>query len=141
MKPYIGSEINSFPYLSYYRIAFTLLVSFLFSFTSAIASNPSGLSGDKDALVINPAFKIKRMSTGIVIASSKENDGESVKHEFRNIYADVLLGAVRKQSVSQLIPILARKYYYPVDECRREIKHAVRVLEEWEILLSDDVLP
>jgi hypothetical protein len=140
MKPYIESKINSFPYLSN-RIVFTFLFSIFFSYTSVTASNPSGLSGDNDALVLNPAFKIKRMSTGIVVAFSKENNGEPVRHEFESIYADVLLGAVRKQSVSQLIPVLARKYYYHVDECRREIKHAVRVLEEWEILLSNDVLP
>jgi hypothetical protein len=107
---------------------------------NAAASNPDVLTGDNDALILNPAFKIKRMSTGVVIAYSKQTNGESVRHEFENLYADVLLGAVRKQSISQLIPILARKYYYAIDECRREIKHAVHVLEEWDILVSNDIL-
>ncbi len=105
------------------------------------ASIPEITTGDRDALLINPAFKIKRMSTGIVIAYSKQSEGEAIRHEFDNLYADVLLGAVRKQSIRQLIPILARKYYYGLDECRREIKHAVHVLEEWEILVSDVELP
>lgn len=117
-----------------------VIIMVIFS-TSSFASTPEILTGDRDALVINPAYKIKRMSTGIVIAYSKQSEGEAVKHEFDNLYADVILGAVRKQSINQLIPILARKYYYAPDECRREIKHAVHVLEEWEILVSDDVLP
>jgi len=124
-----------------FKVVFALIFSVFFYSEAFTASKLTGLMGDKDILVINPAYKIKRMSTGLVIAYSAQKDGESVRHEFENIYADVLLGAVRKQSVNQLIPILARKYYYPIDECRREIKHAVHVLEEWEILLSDDVLP
>lgn len=140
MKPHIGSENNRFSYFIF-KIVFVLVLSVVFYSEAYTASELTGLMGDKDALVINPAYKIKRMSTGLVIAYSDQKDGESVRHEFQNIYADVLLGALRKQSVNQLIPILARKYYYPVDECRREIKHAVHVLEEWEILLSDDILP
>ncbi len=140
MKPYTGSKNRLF-----LNVIFKIVLSILFSaffYSEAIPSScPSGLSGDKDVLVINPAYKIKRMSTGLVIAYSEQKNGESVRHEFENIYADVLLGAVRKQSVSQLVPILARKYYYHIDECRREIKHAVHVLEEWEILVSNDVLP
>ena len=139
MKPYIGSGNHRFSNLIF-KIVFALVFSVIFYSEANTASNPTGLMGDKDVLLINPAYKIKRMSTGLVIAYSAQKDGESVRHEFENIYADVLLGAVRKQSVNQLIPILARKYYYPIDECRREIKHAVHVLEEWEILLSDDVL-
>lgn len=140
MKPYIGSGNHRFSNLIF-KIVVTLIFSVIFYSEADTASKSAGLMGDKDALVINPVYKIKRMSTGLVIAYSDQKDGESVRHEFENIYADVLLGAVRKQSVSQLIPILARKYYYPIDECRREIKHAVHVLEEWEILLSDDVIP
>ena len=140
MKPYIGEGNHRFSNLIF-KIAFALIFSIFFYSEAVTASELAGLTGDKDALLINPEFKIKRMSTGLVIAYSDEKKGESVRHEFEHIYADVLLGAIRKQSVNQLIPILARKYYYPIDECRREIKHAVHVLEEWEILLSNDVLP
>ncbi|MBN2214598.1 MAG: hypothetical protein JW723_10160 [Bacteroidales bacterium] len=120
-----------------------LVFAFLsFFYSESTASSNSGIaSGERDALVLNPAFKVKRMSTGVVIAYSNQTGGKAVMHEFENLYADVLLGAVRKQSVNQLIPILARKYYFEIDECRREIKHAVHVLEEWEILVSNDVLP
>jgi len=124
-----------------FKVVFAFVFTAVFISEAVAVTGPSGLSGDKDALILNPAYKIKRMSTGIVIAYSDQKDGESVRHEFENIYADVLLGAMRKQSINQLIPILARKYYYQIDECRREVKHAVHVLEEWEILLSDDVLP
>ena len=140
MKPYIESKNRLFSSLNF-KIFLTLLFTLFFFTKASTSSNPSVLSGDKDALILNPDYKIKRMSTGLVIAYTKQKDGESVRHEFEDIYADVLLGALRKQSVSQLVPILARKYYYPVDECRREIKHAVHVLEEWEILLSNNVLP
>jgi len=124
-----------------FKIIISFVIMSIFYSEKTAALNPTILIGDKDALVLNPAFKIRRMSTGVVIAYSKQTNGEAVRHEFENIYADVLLGAIRKQSVSQLIPILARKYFYPIDECRREIKHAVHVLEEWEILVSDDFLP
>ena len=124
-----------------HRVVFSFVFTTIIISLNTHAAIPEVSTGDRDVLVINPAYKIKRMSTGIVIVYSKQSEGESVRHEFDNLYADVLLGAVRKQSISQLIPILARKYYYATDECRRQIKHAVHVLEEWEILVSDDVLP
>lgn len=103
--------------------------------------SPKSLTSDRDVLIINPAYKIKRLSNGVVIAYSNQVNGEAIRHEFNDFYADVLLAAVRKQSINQVLPILARKYYYPIDECRREIKHAVHVLEEWEILVTDKPLP
>jgi hypothetical protein len=140
MKPYMRTK-NFLNRDLILKFAFTLVITVFFYSATFAAFIPSALSGDKDALILNPAYKIKRMSTGVVIAYSDQVNGEAVRHEFENLYADVLVAAIRKQTVSQLIPILARKYYFPIDECRREIKHAVHVLEEWEILLSDDVLP
>jgi hypothetical protein len=140
MKLYIKPKSYPFSHFIFKNFFVFAIISIICT-GNAAALNPDVLVGDKDALVLNPAFKIKRMSTGIVIAYSNQTNGEAVRHEFENLYADVLLGAVRKQSISQLIPILARKYYYSTDECRREIKHVVHVLEEWDILVSNDVLP
>lgn len=137
-----NSKIQNYLFVNrIHRVVFSFVFTTIIISLNTYAAIPEVFTGDRDVLVINPAYKIKRMSTGIVIVYSKQSEGESVRHEFDNLYADVLLGAVRKQSISQLIPILARKYYYATDECRRQIKHAVHVLEEWEILVSDDVLP
>lgn len=108
----------------------------LLSFSEVLnAHTPSSLTNDRYKLKLNPDYKIKRLSTGVVIAYSNSANGEIIRHEFENIYAEVLLGAVRKQTVDQLISAISRKYYYQEDECRREIKHAVHVLQEWNILI------
>ena len=94
------------------------------------------LYDDTRVLKINPVYKIKRLSTGVVIASTKLSNGEVIKHEFRDLYAEILLAAYRKQSIKQVISVMLKKYFYNEDECRREIKHAINVLTEWNILLN-----
>ncbi len=123
-------------------LAIFSVVIFLF-FQSGLVSarNPSVVSNDREVLKLNPDYKLKRLSTGTVIIYSNKENGEVVRHEFENVYADILLGAIRRQSIDQLIPVLSRKYYFGEDECRREIKHAVHVLEEWNILVSQAIKP
>lgn len=135
------SPVNWQPFHKGMKIFLLLILFSLVIPDTFCGISPKSLSDDRDALVINPAYKIKRLSNGVVIAYSNQLNGETIRHEFNDIYADVLLAAVRKQSINQVLPILARKYYYPIDECRREIKHAVHVLEEWEILVPDRPLP
>ena len=125
------------------KILFIISAIIFLFFQSEIltARVPLVINNDREVLRINPDYKLKRMSTGKVIIYSNNQNGELVRHEFENVYADVLLGAYRRQSIDQLIPILSRKYYFAEDECRREIKHAVHVLEEWNIILSQSIKP
>jgi hypothetical protein len=87
---------------------------------------------------LNPACQIKRMSNGEVIVFTKSKEGEDVKHHFTDFYADLLMAAYRKQRVEFIVESFSKKYYLSEDDCRREIKHAVNVLSEWNILLLDD---
>jgi hypothetical protein len=87
---------------------------------------------------LNPEFKINRISNGSVVVTSKNPDEASVKHEFTDFYADLLMAAYRKQGIDYITETLRKKYYLSEDECRREIKHAVNILSEWKIILRDD---
>ncbi|MFO7656239.1 MAG: hypothetical protein R6W78_04165 [Bacteroidales bacterium] len=100
-----------------------------------LARSSYTFSNDRNKLQLNPEYKLKRLSTGKVIIYSSKTEGKVVRHEFEDIYAEVLLGALRRQTVDQLVPVIAKKYYYAEDECRREVKHAINVLEEWQILV------
>jgi hypothetical protein len=87
---------------------------------------------------LNPDCKIKRMSNGTVIVSAMNKEGVEVKHQFTDFYADLLMAAYRKQSTGFILDSFSRKYYLSEDDCRREIKHALNVLAEWNIVLRDN---
>lgn len=103
-------------------IYFTVICFFVFVSSDIIGGR----------LKLNPLYKVKRMSTGVVVAYSTQT---SAKHEFKDIQADIILAAMRKQTVKEIIPRLSDKYFFSDEECRREVKHAINVLTEWEILL------
>jgi hypothetical protein len=106
---------------------------------SMAAFSLSASSFDDTVVKLNPDFKLKRMSNGTVIMSALRN-GETVQHEFTDIYADILLAAYRRQRLGYIMESLSKKYYYSDEECRREIKHALNVLSEWDIVLREDKL-
>ena len=90
------------------------------------------------SIKLNPACKVKRLSTGDVLVFAKDKDGMDVKHEFTDFYADLIMAAYRNQRIEYIVDSLGKKYYLSEDDCRREIKHAVNVLSEWKILYKDD---
>jgi hypothetical protein len=99
----------------------------------------SASSFDDTIVKLNPDYKLKRMSNGTVVMSALRN-GETIQHEFTNIYADLLLAAYRRQRLGYIMENLSKKYYYSDEECRREVKHALNVLSEWDIVLREDKL-
>jgi hypothetical protein len=92
------------------------------------------------AIQLNPECKFKRLSNGSVVIMARNDQGVEVKHEFSDFYADLLTAAYKKQRTEYILESFAKKYYLSEDECRREIKHAMNVLSEWNILLRDDRL-
>lgn len=92
------------------------------------------------AIKLNPECKFKRLSNGSVVIMAKNDQGGEVKHEFNDFYADLLTAAYKKQRTDFILESFAKKYYLSDDECRREIKHAMNVLADWNILLRDDRL-
>jgi hypothetical protein len=106
---------------------------------SLVSFSLSASSFDDTVVKLNPDYKLKRMSNGTVVMSALRN-GETVQHEFTELYADLLLAAYRKQRLGYIMENLSKKYYYSGEECRREIKHALNVLSEWDIVLREDKL-
>jgi hypothetical protein len=103
-----------------------------------VAFGTSMLSLYDEGIKLNPDYQLKRMSNGEVVVTSRNPNENAVKHTFTDLYADLLLGLYRRQDVNFIIGSLAKKYYLSDDECRREIKHAVNVLSEWNIILRQD---
>ena len=116
---------------------FLLIVTFLFTFQSFLSLAANFLD-ESDILKINPAYKIKRFANGKVVVYASLEDGEKITHDFTDFNADILLAAIRKQRLSNVLLNLSRKYRLSEDECRRKIKHSINVLEEWEIILQTD---
>ena len=106
---------------------------------SLVSITISASSFDNTILKLNPDFKFKRLSNGTVVMSTLR-DGKTIKHEFTDLYADLLLAAYRKQRLGFIMNSLSKKYFYSNEECRREIKHALNILDEWDIILRDDKL-
>ncbi len=98
-------------------------------------------SGLQDKTIkLNPEYKVNRSPKGAVIVSGKSAEGSEIRHEFRDFYADLIMAAYRKQSLANVENNLQKKYYLSEDDCRREIKHALNVLTEWNIILMNDKL-
>jgi len=116
------------------QITFLLLFAFVFTFIHASAM--TSFSND-DILHLNPLYKLKRMSTGEVIIYTKDQQPSESDFSFNEFYADVLLAAYRNQRVEYFVKTISEKYYLSDDECRRELKHAINVLSEWNIILMD----
>jgi hypothetical protein len=112
---------------------------FLLLMISMVSFLISASSFDDTVVKLNPDYKLKRMSNGTVVMSALRN-GETIQHEFTELYADLLLAAYRKQRLGYIMENLTKKYYYSDEECRREIKHALNVLSEWDIVLREDKL-
>jgi hypothetical protein len=87
---------------------------------------------------INPEFKVNRNSNGSVVVTAVQAGKKSVRHEFTDLYADILLAANRKMDLELVNNLLQKKYYLSEDDCRREVKHAINVLAEWRIIIRED---
>jgi len=130
MKPAISPLLRT--------IQFCLLLLFLLAFPMNAGEGASSGSSLEANIKLNPDCKIKRLSNGSVIVLAKNEEGVEVKHEFTDFYADLLLAAYRKQTTGFILDSFSRKYYLSEDDCRREIKHALNILAEWNIVLRDN---
>jgi hypothetical protein len=104
---------------------------------------------DRDGLNNNPPagnvrfntdYRIKRMSNGEVIVLSKSQSKEQFSQRFKDLSADLILGLYRNQSMDYIMTSIAKKYYLTKDECRREVKSAINVLVEWNIIIRENPL-
>ncbi len=118
------------------KIAAFLLFALLLSLLSAYSSPFS----DDYRLQINPDYKLRRMSNGEVIIYTDNQQNTETSFTFNDLYADLLLAAHKKQRFGFIIETISRKYNLSDDECRRELKHAVYVLSEWNIIIIDNNL-
>jgi hypothetical protein len=130
MKP-----IASF-FLKLFRSSAILFFLMLISLISDAGNTPKSFY--EVSVRLNPECKIKRMSNGEVIVTSINPEGMEVKQKFTDFYADLLMAALRKQRMEFILDTFSKKYYLSQDDCRREIKHAVNVLSEWNILLRNE---
>ena len=112
-----------------------LILSFLFL---SIRAETTPNSYYRESIKLNPDCKIKRLSSGSVMVFTNNAEGIAEKHEFTDLYADLLMAAYRKQRMAYIIDSLADKYYLSEEDCRREIKHAINILTEWNIVLPED---
>jgi hypothetical protein len=120
-----------------YSLFFTILVQLLiFPVISKAGDTPGSFYESR--ITLNPDCKIKRMSNGMVIVTTNNQEGLVVKHQFTDLYADLLMAVYRKQRVNMIINNISKKYYLSQDDCRREIKHAINVLIEWNIVLRNE---
>jgi len=66
---------------------------------------------DNSFIKLNPDFKLKRLSNGRVEMSAVQN-GEAVKLQFEDVYADLLMAAYRKHEWRD-VNTISKKYYFP----------------------------
>jgi hypothetical protein len=130
MKPTISSSLRT--------LQTGLFLILVLTFSLNAGEGVSSGSSLEANIKLNPDCKIKRMSNGTVVVSAMNKEGNEVKHNFTDFYADLLMAAYRKQNTIFILDSFSRKYYLSEDDCRREIKHALNVLAEWNIVLRDN---
>lgn len=111
---------------------------FLMIMSFAVRGGDAPKSFNEGSIHLNPQCKIKRMSNGEVYVIATNREGAEVKHKFTDFYADLLMAAYRKQRLEYIMETFSKKYYLSQDDCRREIKHALNVLTDWNIVLRED---
>jgi len=116
----------------------TAVLAFMILSGIMAAAGDSPKSYYDGIIKLNPDCKIKRMSNGDVIVIAKDQGGADVKHQFNDFYADLLMAAYRKQRIEFIVDTFSKKYYLSEADCRREIKHALNILGEWNIVIRDD---
>ncbi len=124
-------------YINTISKAGTLAILMLFVSLFSFGGDHAGAS-TMDEIRLNPECKVKRLSNGSVIIFSKNTEGLEEKHQFTDFYADLLMAAYRKQKTEYILTSFSKKYALSRDDCRREIKHALNVLAEWNIVQRDD---
>ena len=120
------------------KYLFFSIFSLTLIFPSGILAGDTSGSHRESRVILNPSFKVKRLSNGTVVLSATEKDGTIVKHEFKELYADLVMAAYRKQRLTLIVNNLSKKYYLSEVDCRREVKHALNQLTEWQIVVRDD---
>jgi hypothetical protein len=130
MKTNFSSNLYIIRIVSIFFLTFVLLFP-----AKAVPPPDSFIAG---IIKLNPDCKLKRMSSGEVIVFAMNSEGQEIRHEFTDFYADLLMAAHRKQRMEFILDTFSRKYYLSEDDCRRELKHALNVLAEWNIVLRDD---
>jgi hypothetical protein len=118
------------------RLSAILVLLMVVVMAAEAGNSPKSFYGG--SIKLNPECKIKRMSNGEVIVFAKDKEGLDVKHQFTDFYADLIMAAFRKQRIEYIVDTFSKKYYLSDDDCRREVKHAVNVLSEWNILYRED---
>lgn len=129
--------MNAFHFKMVISIGIIFLFSHIFSYSPSTAGD-NQKSLYEGSIKLNPDCQIRRMSNGTVIVIMKDQEGLEVKHQFNDIYADLLLAAHRKLRLPMIVNNLSKKYYLSEDDCRREIKHALNVLSEWNIIMREE---
>lgn len=120
---------------NYTQLIGSVILTILFT----IPVNAAASDAYKDENIrINPEFKINRSSNGDVVVTNKNPESTAFRHEFKDFHADLLMATYRKQGMGHTIETLSKKYYLSKEECRREIKHAINILAEWNIVLRDN---
>lgn len=116
----------------------TGILFFLMVMSFVINAGDTSRTFNEVDIRLNPQCKIKRFSNGEVLITSKNQEGLEVKHKFTDFYADLLLAAYRKQHMEFMLNTFSKKYTMSQDDCRREIKHAINVLADWNIIVRDN---
>jgi hypothetical protein len=113
-------------------------ILFILMMSLVVNAGDTSRTFNEVGIQLNPQCKIKRFSNGEVLITSKNQEGLEVKHKFTDFYADLLLAAYHKQRMEFMLNTFSKKYTMSQDDCRREIKHAINVLADWNIILRDD---
>jgi hypothetical protein len=114
------------------------ILFFLMLMSLGINAGDTSRTFNEVDIQLNPQCKIKRFSNGEVLITSKNQEGLEVKHKFTDFYADLLLAAYHKQHMEFMLNTFSKKYTLSQDDCRREIKHAINVLVDWNIIVRDN---
>ena len=131
------NEINEIQILKIVPRVLLFFCMSIFLLSGTFASSPNNLLTDEGTkITINPEFKFKRLSNGTV-EMYRIKDKDQKKYRFTDFNADILLSAYRRLSLDQMISILSRKYDLSTEECRRQLKHSVNILEDWGIVLKN----
>jgi hypothetical protein len=89
-----------------------------------------GKLNSKGTVRLNPAFRIKKISSNEIELCTHRENGEILNHQFQGLEADLLQVLAVEGDITKSIPVLAKKHQLSENNCRRQINKYLHEFSE-----------
>ena len=112
--------------------------------TALLAGGSAVLIGKKKPDVttelwrINPAFRIKEISSNTVELFTNLGNGERLQHHFTDVEADFFRTAAREKRLDTVLESISEKNQLSLRDCRKKLNQSIREFEAAKLIYTGE---